>query len=108
MLSLAGDRQWSSQSGKCSVPDNDALQRAAELLTGGSVIALPTDTQYALSGIATDDNAIAEIFRLKQRPAGENLPVFLPPARWREHLELIAEPLDSRVLALAGAAWPAR
>ena len=88
------------------MPDNDALQRAADLLTGGSVIALPTDTQYALSGIATDDDVIAEIFRLKRRPAGENLPVFLPPARWPEHLGLIAEPLDSRVLALAAAAWP--
>ncbi len=87
-------------------PSNDQLRRAAEILLQGGVIALPTDTQYALSGIANDDRAIDEIFRLKQRPSGENLPVFLPPARWREHLHAIAEPLDSRVLALAEQAWP--
>ena len=95
-----------NQSRKQSVPDDDALQRAANLLKRGAVVALPTDTQYALSGVATDGDAIAEIFRLKQRPAGENLPVFLPPARWREHLQSIAEPLDARVLALAEQAWP--
>ena len=69
-------------------------------------MALPTDTQYALSAVATDDSAVAEVFRLKQRPGGENLPVFLPPARWREHLAEIAEPLDERVLSLAESAWP--
>ena len=67
---------------------------------------MPTDTQYALSAVATDNQAVASIFRLKRRPGGENLPVFLPPARWREHLEQIAEPLDSRVESLAESAWP--
>lgn len=70
------------------------------------MVALPTDTQYALSGIANDDQAVATVFRLKRRPGGENLPVFLPPSRWREHLEQIGEPLDERVMALAESAWP--
>ena len=70
------------------------------------MVALPTDTQYALSGIANDDQAVATVFRLKRRPGGENLPVFLPPTRWREHLAQIAEPLDERVMALAESAWP--
>lgn len=67
---------------------------------------MPTDTQYALSAIATDDHAVAAVFRLKQRPGGENLPVFLPPARWREHLTEIGGPVDERVIALAESAWP--
>ena len=70
------------------------------------MVALPTDTQYALSAVATDDQAVASVFRLKRRPGGENLPVFLPPARWREHLAEIAEPLEERVMALAESAWP--
>ena len=70
------------------------------------MVALPTDTQYALSGIANDDQAVATVFRLKRRPGGENLPVFLPPTRWHEHLAQIAEPLDERVMALAESAWP--
>ena len=67
---------------------------------------MPTDTQYALSAIANDDQAVAAVFRLKRRPGGENLPVFLPPSRWREHLAQIAEPLDGRVMSLAESAWP--
>lgn len=69
-------------------------------------MALPTDTQYALSGVANDDEAVATVFRLKRRPGGENLPVFLPPARWREHLTEMVEPLEDRVMALAESAWP--
>ena len=69
-------------------------------------MALPTDTQYALSAVATDDQAVGAVFRLKRRPGGEQLPVFLPPTRWREHLGQIAEPLDARVEALAEQAWP--
>ena len=69
-------------------------------------MALPTDTQYALSAVATDDQAVASVFRFKRRPGGENLPVFLPPTRWRAHLAQIAEPLDDRVQALAESAWP--
>ena len=72
----------------------------------GGVVALPTDTQYALSAVASDDRAVSSVFQLKRRPGGENLPVFLPPARWREHLAEMAEPLDERVLALATEAWP--
>lgn len=70
------------------------------------MVALPTDTQYALSGVANDDQAVGSVFRLKRRPGGENLPVLLPPARWREHLAQIAEPLEERVLSLAESAWP--
>ena len=85
---------------------NRALDRAVEHLGQSGVLALPTDTQYALSAVASDDDAVRQIFRLKRRPGGENLPVFLPPARWRAHLEEIAEPLDERALTLAEAAWP--
>ena len=84
----------------------DELAQAADHLRRSGVVALPTDTQYALSAIATDDQAVAAVFRLKRRPGGENLPVFLPPARWREHLEQIAESLDQRMWRLAEAAWP--
>ena len=85
---------------------NGELDQAVDHLRRGGVVALPTDTQYALSAVASDDRAVSSVFQLKRRPGGENLPVFLPPARWREHLAEMAEPLDERVLALATEAWP--
>lgn len=84
----------------------DVLAQAVDHLRRSGVVALPTDTQYALSAVATDDQAVGAVFRLKRRPGGENLPVFLPPARWREHLAAMAEPLEERVMALAESAWP--
>ncbi len=84
----------------------DELDQAVDHLRRGGVAAVPTDTQYALSAVATDAQAVGAIFRLKRRPGGENLPVFLPPARWRAHLAEIAKPLDPRVQALAESAWP--
>jgi len=84
----------------------DELDHAVDHLRRSGVVALPTDTQYALSAIATDDQAVGAVFRLKRRPGGENLPIFLPPTRWREHLAQIAEPLDPRVQSLAESAWP--
>ncbi len=83
-----------------------ALDHTVAHLRRGGVVALPTDTQYALSAVAEDDQAVAAVFRLKRRPGGENLPVFLPPSRWREHLDRIAEPLDERLRSLAESAWP--
>ncbi len=83
-----------------------ALDQAVAHLRRGGVVALPTDTQYALSAAAANDQAVAAVFRLKHRPQGENLPVFLPPARWRDHLAQIAAPLDDRLQALAESAWP--
>lgn len=67
---------------------------------------MPTDTQYALSAVASDDRGVASVFRLKRRPGGENLPVFLPPSSWREHLAVIVGPLDRRMQLLAESAWP--
>ncbi len=70
------------------------------------MVAVPTDTQYALSAVASDDRGVASVFRLKRRPGAENLPVFLPPSSWREHLAIIAGPLDRRMQLLAESAWP--
>ncbi len=67
---------------------------------------MPTDTQYSLSAVASDDRGVLSVFRLKRRPGGENLPVFLPPGRWQAHLDEVAEPLDRRMQMLAESAWP--
>lgn len=46
-----------------------AVQRAAELLRGGEVVALPTETVYGLAANALDENAVAKIYQIKARPA---------------------------------------
>ena len=48
---------------------NAAVQRAAELLRAGEVVALPTETVYGLAANALDEKAVAKIFQIKGRPA---------------------------------------
>jgi L-threonylcarbamoyladenylate synthase len=46
---------------------NDVL-RAAEILSEGGVVAIPTETVYGLAGNALDADVVAKIFSIKQRP----------------------------------------
>ena len=45
-----------------------ALDQAAEILRGGGVVALPTETVYGLGANALDQAAVQRIFAAKQRP----------------------------------------
>src|SRR5438046_4728306 len=45
-----------------------AVQRAAELLRAGEVVALPTETVYGLAANALNASAAARIFDIKGRP----------------------------------------
>ena len=46
-----------------------AVERAAELLRAGEVVALPTETVYGLAANTLDATAVAKIFQIKGRPA---------------------------------------
>src|SRR5882672_3862276 len=46
-----------------------AVQRVAELLRAGEVVALPTETVYGLAANAFDAQAVAKIYEAKGRPA---------------------------------------
>ena len=51
---------------------------AVRHLRAGRLVAFPTETVYGLGGDAANRNAVAEIYRLKDRPAGHPLIVHLP------------------------------
>lgn len=55
----------------------EGIRRAAEALRTGAVVAMPTETVYGLAAIATNDLAVAEVFRAKGRPADDPLIVHL-------------------------------
>ena len=49
--------------------NNETIQRAAELLRSGDLVAFPTETVYGLGANALDANAVAKIFAAKERPS---------------------------------------
>src|SRR5215831_19423623 len=46
-----------------------AVEKAAQLLRAGGVVALPTETVYGLAANALDARAVRRIFEIKGRPA---------------------------------------
>ena len=50
-----------------------SIDEAVRLLLNKEVVALPTETVYGLAGIATEPQAIAKIFEVKNRPADNPL-----------------------------------
>src|SRR5438105_11174982 len=48
---------------------SEAIERAAQLLRAGKLVAFPTETVYGLGADATNDRAVAAIFEAKGRPA---------------------------------------
>lgn len=46
----------------------ETLRDAASVITGGGLVAMPTETVYGLAADATNDKAVARIFEAKGRP----------------------------------------
>ena len=81
---------------------NEQYRRALDVLREGGVVALPTDTVFGLCALASDDGAVQHLLDIKQRPAGQALPLFVASI---EQAGLIAE-LTSPARLLAARFWP--
>ena len=53
--------------------DFNSIERANKILTEGGIVAIPTETVYGLGAIATNPQAVMEIFRVKGRPSDNPL-----------------------------------
>jgi L-threonylcarbamoyladenylate synthase len=84
-------------------PDGAGLARAAELLRAGSVVAFPTETVYGLGADAFSPSAVAEIYRLKNRPSWN--PLIVHVATVERARELAAE-WPAAAGELARRFWP--
>ena len=80
-----------------------AVLRAAELLRGGEVVALPTETVYGLAANALDARAVARIFEIKGRPAHNPIIVHVASVPMAERCVRAWPALAAR---LAKAFWP--
>ncbi len=86
-----------------SVNDPKALQRAAEIVHGGGLIAFPTDTVYGVGGDLAQSAAIAAIFALKGRQPDKALPVLLASAA---QMAEVARDIPDAVWRLVEVFWP--
>ena len=83
-------------------PTRAGLQRAAQLLRSGAVVAFPTDTVYGLGASADDEVAQKRIYTIKGRPVGMPLILMVAAESQLEGLVYV----DSRAEAYIRKWWP--
>lgn len=79
------------------------IQKALDFLDKGELIAIPTETVYGLAANAFDPMAVAEIFKVKQRPTFDPLIVHVNSL---EQANSIVTDIHPDLLKLANAFWP--
>jgi L-threonylcarbamoyladenylate synthase len=84
-------------------PDAGKLQYAAKWLERGAVVAIPTDTLYALAADPMNLSAVDEIFRVNRRAHTHALPILINSL---EQALLLARDPPENFERLAAACWP--
>ncbi len=79
------------------------LERAAQLLIAGKLVAVPTETVYGLAADASNPEAVARIFKAKGRPANHPLIVHIAHP---DDMHKWAEQIPTAAFKLAEHFWP--
>lgn len=79
------------------------IERAAEALHRGAVVAIPTETVYGLAGSIYSDEAIKKIYEVKQRPYSSPLIAHIPNI---DVLSELCSDIPQVAYDLAEALWP--
>ena len=79
------------------------IDRAVAVLRAGGLVAIPTETVYGLAADASNPEAVAKIFSVKERPVHHPLIVHIAAA---EQLDDWAATIPSAATVLADACWP--
>jgi L-threonylcarbamoyladenylate synthase len=78
------------------------LQKAAEFISRGGVVVVPTDTVYGLAADASNPQAVAKLFRIKKRPQTKPVPVLIRDMEMAKDMAYIDKRLE-KILAIL---WP--
>ncbi len=86
-----------------STADPNTLDAALGLLRQGEAIAFPTDTVYGVGAAGLSGEAIAKLFRIKDRPLGQAIPLLLADPR---DLATVCPAVPPAASDLAARYWP--
>ena len=81
----------------------DDVVPAAEIIRGGGLLGITTETVYGLGANGLDPEAVANIFAAKGRPQDNPLILHIPSAAW---LERYCRNISDAAYALADRFWP--
>lgn len=86
-----------------SPPTSENIERAAQILREGGLVAMPTETVYGIAADATNPEAVRKIFKAKNRPADNPLIVHISDFT---QLEEVVSEWNDRADVLANRFWP--
>lgn len=78
------------------------LNKVLSVLKSGGVVIVPTDTVYGFIADVTDKKAVANIYKIKNRPKDKPLPVFVSGLKMAKEFAVV----DSRAEKLMKKRWP--
>lgn len=84
-------------------PEHEKLAAAAEVITSGGIVVLPTETVYGVAANVFDEAAVERIFAAKRRPRTKPLAVFIPD---REGLTSVVRYVPRAAEPLIEKLWP--
>ncbi|HXL72552.1 MAG TPA: L-threonylcarbamoyladenylate synthase, partial [bacterium] len=79
------------------------IQKAAEIIQDGGLVAFPTETVYGLGADALNPYAVAAIFEAKNRPTFDPLIVHVADMR---QAEILVHRFPEKALKLIEKFWP--
>ena len=87
-----------------TLPTNESVREAAQIIREGGVVGFPTETVYGLGANALNGQAALRIFAAKERPADN--PLIVHVSSVNEVAPLIAGEMPENAKKLAEAYWP--
>jgi L-threonylcarbamoyladenylate synthase len=100
---MTGDFRFETQTVRLGIGVPDARKRAVELLRQGELVAFPSDTVYGLGAHAFLEEAVARLYRAKERPADQPIALLLPDAA---AMELVCTNIPPLAWQIAERFWP--
>lgn len=86
--------------------EREAITAAADVLRNGDVVGVPTETVYGLAADAFDEEALAKIFEVKERPTFDPLIVHIGIKKDLNSVVEIPENIRDVVNELTKTFWP--
>ncbi|KPQ28255.1 MAG: tRNA threonylcarbamoyl adenosine modification protein, Sua5/YciO/YrdC/YwlC family [Marinobacter excellens HL-55] len=79
------------------------IEKAADLLLAGHLVAVPTETVYGLAADASNEQAVRKVFEAKQRPVGHPLIVHVASV---DRVRLWVDHIPETAMQLIKEFWP--
>jgi L-threonylcarbamoyladenylate synthase len=85
------------------ITDSNSLAHALDVLSGGGLVAFPTDTVYGLGAMAFDANAVSKIYLAKGRGQEKAIPILVSDV---DQIYRVSSGVNDFAIKLGKKFWP--